>query len=421
MDKTKIGILGMGYVGLPLAMALQKYYNVYAYDIDKEKINQLKKNYDRNNQFSKKKLLSAKNLKFSKNISQLKNCNMYIVAVPTPVKRNNLPDLSLIKKATNDVSKILTKGNTVVYESTVYPGVTEDFCVPILEKKSKLKFNKDFFCGYSPERINPGDNKNTIENIVKITSGSNKYASDLIDEVYKKIVEVGTFKTRSIKVAEAAKVIENAQRDINIAFINEIKIIFDKIGINIYEVLEASKTKWNFLNFKPGFVGGHCIGVDPFYISYLAKKNGYNPKVILSGREVNDRMPAYEASKFYNKILKKNMLNKKINILVLGATFKENCPDLRNSKAVKFIHNLKKDKVKIDVFDPVANQNELKKVLNFNPKFSIKSIKNKKYDGIFIAVNHDYFKKIGYKKISNLTNSKDNVYDFKNLFEKKFN
>ena len=209
---------------------------------------------------------------------------MYIVAVPTPVKKNNLPDLSLIKKATNDVSKLLSKGNIVVYESTVYPGVTEDFCVPILEKKSKLKFNKDFFCGYSPERINPGDNKNTIENIVKITSGSNKYALNLIDKVYKKIVKVGTFKTKSIKVAEAAKVIENAQRDINIAFINEIKIIFDKIGINIYEVLEASKTKWNFLNFKPGFVGGHCIGVDPFYISYLAKKNNYNPRVILSGR-----------------------------------------------------------------------------------------------------------------------------------------
>ena len=421
MDKIKIGILGMGYVGLPLAMALQNYYNIYAYDTDKEKINELKKNYDRNNQFSKKKLLSAKNLNFSKNISQLKSCNMYIVAVPTPVKKNNLPDLSLIKKATNDVSKLLSKGNIVVYESTVYPGVTEDFCVPILEKKSKLKFNKDFFCGYSPERINPGDNKNTIENIVKITSGSNKYALNLIDKVYKKIVKVGTFKTKSIKVAEAAKVIENAQRDINIAFINEIKIIFDKIGINIYEVLEASKTKWNFLNFKPGFVGGHCIGVDPFYISYLAKKNNYNPRVILSGREVNDRMPDYEASKFYNKILKKNRFNKKINILVLGATFKENCPDLRNSKALKFIHNLKKDKVKIDVFDPVANQKELKKVLNFNPKFSIKSIKNKKYDGIFIAVNHDYFKKIGYKKISNLTNSKDNVYDFKNLFEKKFN
>ena len=421
MDKIKIGILGMGYVGLPLAMALQNYYNIYAYDTDKEKINELKKNYDRNNQFSKKKLLSAKNLNFSKNISQLKSCNMYIVAVPTPVKKNNLPDLSLIKKATNDVSKLLSKGNIVVYESTVYPGVTEDFCVPILEKKSKLKFNKDFFCGYSPERINPGDNKNTIENIVKITSGSNKYALNLIDKVYKKIVKVGTFKTKSIKLAEAAKVIENAQRDINIAFINEIKIIFDKIGINIYEVLEASKTKWNFLNFKPGFVGGHCIGVDPFYISYLAKKNNYNPRVILSGREVNDRMPDYEASKFYNKILKKNRFNKKINILVLGATFKENCPDLRNSKALKFIHNLKKDKVKIDVFDPVANQKELKKVLNFNPKFSIKSIKNKKYDGIFIAVNHDYFKKIGYKKISNLTNSKDNVYDFKNLFEKKFN
>ena len=222
-------------------------------------------------------------------------------------------------------------------------------------------------------------------------------------------------------MAEAAKVIENAQRDINIAFINEIKIIFDKIGINIYEVLEASKTKWNFLNFKPGFVGGHCIGVDPFYISYLAKKNNYNPRVILSGREVNDRMPDYEASKFYNKILKKNRFNKKINILVLGAPFKEKGPDLRNSKAVTFSHNLKNDKVKIDVFDPVANKKELKKVLNFNPKFSIKSIKNKKYDGIFIAVNHDYFKKIGYKKISNLTNSKDNVYDFKNLFEKKFN
>ena len=419
MKTIKIGVLGMGYVGLPLAIALQKYYDVYAYDVDIKKISELKNNYDRNNQFSKKKLKLTKNVKYLNSIEGLRDCNVYIVAVPTPVKKNKLPDLNLIKKATKDVSKILNKGNIVIYESTVYPGVTEDFCVPILEKNSKLKFNKDFFCGYSPERINPGDNKNTLENIIKITSGSNTYALKIIDEIYKKIIKAGTFKVKSIKVAEAAKVIENAQRDINIAFINEIKIIFDKIGLNIYEVLDASSTKWNFLNFKPGFVGGHCIGVDPFYISFLAKKNGYNPKVILSGREVNDKMPLYEASNFYKKFIKK--INKKIsNVLVLGATFKENCPDLRNSKAIEFINYIKKDNVNIDVFDPIANQKELKKKLSTKSIIPLESINNKKYDGIFIAVKHDYFKKMGYKKILSFTNSKNNVYDFKNLFKNKF-
>ena len=298
----KIGILGLGYVGLPLAISLQKYFNVLAYDSDKKKINELKNSFDRNNQFSKKNLKNAKKINFFQDIKDLQKCNVYIIAVPTPVNKNNLPDLSILKQATIDVSKLLSKNDTIIYESTVYPGVTEEICVPIIEKKTKLIFNKDFFCGYSPERINPGDKKKTIENIVKITSGSNKKTLNLVDSIYKKISKVGTYKAESIRVAEAAKVIENAQRDINIAFINEVKIIFDKVNINTNQVLKAANTKWNFLNFKPGFVGGHCIGVDPYYLSFMAKNNNYTPKVILSGRKINDNMAHYEAKNFIKKI-----------------------------------------------------------------------------------------------------------------------
>ena len=329
--KIKIGIIGLGYVGLPLAIALQKYFKIDAYDSNLEKIEELRKFKDRNDQFSKILLKRAKNINYHENIEKLENCNIYIVAVPTPVSKSNKPDLSILKKATLEVCKIISKGDTVIYESTVYPGVTEEVCVPIIEAKTKLKLNKSFFCGYSPERINPGDDKRTIEKIVKITSGSNKKTSNLVDKIYKKISKVGTYKTESIKVAEAAKVIENAQRDINIAFMNEIKIIFDKIDIDINQVLKAANTKWNFLNFKPGFVGGHCIGVDPYYLSHLAKKNYYNPKVILSGRNINDNMSFYESLNFSKKIKNLNK-SKKNKILIMGATFKENCKDMRNSK-----------------------------------------------------------------------------------------
>ena len=412
--KIKIGIIGLGYVGLPLAIALQRYFKIDAFDSNLEKIEELRKFKDRNDQFSKILLKRAKNINYHENIEKLENCNIYIVAVPTPVSKSNKPDLSILKKATLEVCKIISKGDTVIYESTVYPGVTEEVCVPIIEAKTKLKLNKSFFCGYSPERINPGDDKRTIEKIVKITSGSNKKTSNLVDKIYKKISKVGTYKTESIKVAEAAKVIENAQRDINIAFMNEIKIIFDKIDIDINQVLKAANTKWNFLNFKPGFVGGHCIGVDPYYLSHLAKKNNYNPKVILSGRNINDNMSFYESLNFSKRIKNLNK-SKKNKILIMGATFKENCKDMRNSKVIDLINYLKKMKFQVDVFDPIPDQKELKKILKFKP---IQSLKNKKFDGIFIAVNHSKFKKIGIKNLTKLTKSSEHIYDFKSIFKK---
>lgn len=411
----KLGILGLGYVGLPLALAFKNFFKVCAFDINLKKVNELKKGFDRNKQFNKEYFKNNKNIKFTNKIKDLKECNVYIVTVPTPIKKGNLPDLDPLKKACELVSKILKKKDIIIFESTVYPTTTESFCVPIVEKKTGYIFNKDFFCGFSPERINPGDSKKKLSNIVKITSGSTKKISREIDSIYKKVIKSGTFKVENIKIAEAAKIIENAQRDINIAFINEIKIIFDKMGIDTFKVLKAASTKWNFLNFTPGLVGGHCIGVDPYYLSYIAKKYNHKPEIILSGRKINNQMPKYEASFFVKNFLepKKSKIKK---VLVLGCTFKENCPDLRNSKVLDLIRSLKKQKIKVSVFDPVASYDEVKSMINQKPLKSLNNLKVK-FDGIFIAQNHNFFKSMGLKKIQKLCYNKSSIYDFKKCFK----
>ncbi len=411
--KKKIAIIGLGYVGLPLVNAFKKKFDVLGFDISLKRINELKNNIDSNNQFIFSKNDNFQNVTFSNNKSLLKTCSFLIVTVPTPIDNKNIPDLTSLKDSCKMIAKNLKKNSTIVFESTVYPGCTEEICVPIIEKYSRKKLNRDFFIGYSPERINVGDKMHMLENIKKIVSGSNKKTTNSIAKLYSKIIKAGVHICSSIKVAEAAKAIENAQRDINIAFINEVTKIFYELDININDVLEAAKTKWNFLDFKPGLVGGHCIGVDPYYLTYKAKKIGFNSQVILSGRGTNDKMSLFLSKIFINELRKKKLGN---NILILGLTFKENVSDIRNSKVFDLINHLKKNKYNIDVFDPLANI-EKKQIKNFN--FLKKIDYKKKYDGIFIAVGHDYFKNIGYKKIKNLTKSKNLIFDFKNIFLKK--
>ena len=417
-NTINISIIGLGYVGLPLAIEFGKSFDVVGYDIDKKRINNLKKKIDSTHQINIKKFLLSKKLTFTNNRDHISKSNIYIVTVPTPITILKKPDLKHIVDSCNLVGSFINQGDIIIFESTVYPGLTEEICVPILEKKSKLKYNKDFFCGYSPERINPGDNKYNIENIIKITSGSNKKISDFVDKLYKTIIKAGTFKASSIKVAEAAKVIENSQRDINIAFMNELSLIFDKLNIDTNEVLKAANTKWNFLPFTPGLVGGHCIGVDPYYLTFKSKKVGINPQIILSGRLVNDSFPI-----FIEKKLIKNMNKSSIRILnsrtlIMGLTFKENCSDVRNSKVFDIIDLLYKRKMKIDVYDPLIDQ-----TLINQKKFSfIKKMKTNYYDSIIIAVPHKEFKKIGSKRIIYSAKKNNIIFDIKNIFpnEKKF-
>lgn len=413
--KKKICVIGLGYVGLPLLVNLAKKYKVIGYDQNEKRIKQLKKLFDKNNEITKIELRN-KNINLIHEHQKIKYSNFYIIAVPTPVNSIKKPDLKIINKATKIVAKYLKKNDIVVFESTVFPGYTRDIAVPILEKYSDLKFNIDFSCGYSPERINPGDTKHTIKNIIKVTSGSNKKALFEINEVYKSIVKAGIFPAKSIEVAEAAKVIENTQRDINIALINEFQVLFDKLNLSTHQILEAASTKWNFLNFKPGLVGGHCIGVDPYYLTYKAKQVGYMPKVILSGRNLNDSMSGYYAQRFVKKII----LNKKKNykILILGLTFKENCNDTRNSKIFEIAKKLAKKSI-VDVFDPHVKKDDLFK-FNNRIKF-IKTISKNKYDGIFIGVKHTIFQKMGIKNIKKFGNKKCIIYDLKNMFNKKDN
>ena len=404
-----ISIIGLGYVGLPLALMLSKKYTVIGYDVNKIRINSLCNNIDSNLQFTKKKLSSFKNITYTHDDSLIKGSSIFIVTVPTPVKKKK-PDLYFLTRATETVAKYLSKKSIVVYESTVYPGITENFCGNILSKVSKLKYKKDFFLAYSPERINPGDKKRTIDKITKVIGASDKKTLKKICKIYQSFLGNNIYKATSIAVAEAAKVIENSQRDINIAFMNEIKNIFDKGGIDIYEILDAAKTKWNFLNFEPGLVGGHCIGVDPFYLAEYAKQNNIKPRVILSGRFTNEN----EVNNLKNKVL--NSLNKykKPKIIVLGCTFKENCPDIRNSKVVDLIHKLEKKNISIDIFDNWIN-NDDKKYVNAN--FVDKIPYRKNYNLILIAVKHDLFKNIGMnriKKISKFNNTL--VMDYKKIF-----
>tara|TARA_Y100000816_G_C26095804_1_gene579900 strand:+ start:1048 stop:2316 length:1269 start_codon:yes stop_codon:yes gene_type:complete len=410
-SKIRISIIGMGYVGLPLAIEFERYYPVIGFDTNKDRIKNLQIYNDETREVSKINLKKAENLSFTNNALDIKNCNVFIVCVPTPLKSNNTPNLSSLKKACKIVSKCLKTNDTVIFESTVYPGLTEEVCIPLIEKETGLKCNSDFQVGYSPERVNPGDKYHRIENTIKITSGSNKYASKFIDNLYKKIVKVGTHRVSSIKAAEAAKIIENTQRDLNIALINELSMIFDKMGLNTYEILEAAGTKWNFLSFEPGLVGGHCIGIDPYYLTYKAKKINFDPKVILSGRYVNDHMAKYFGNKIHYLISKTKNQGKKI--LIMGVTFKENCPDIRNSKVFELINFLRNKKYKIDVHDPCANPLNVKK--EFDIKL-LKEIKSKNYDAIFVSLAHDYYLKMGHNKIKNHLKKNGFIFDLKNAF-----
>ncbi|ERJ30163.1 hypothetical protein UNSWCS_264 [Campylobacter concisus UNSWCS] len=402
----KIAVVGLGYVGLPLAAAFSEKYEVVGFDVNAKRIEELKSGYDRTLELSNEQMKKAidNGMKFSLNLDDIRSCNFFIVTVPTPIDKNKRPDLTPVVKATQSVAKVLKKGDIVVYESTVYPGVTEEICVPLLEK-SGLKFNKDFFCGYSPERINPGDKEHTVTKIKKITSGSTPEIADKVDEIYRSIITAGTHKASSIKVAEAAKVIENTQRDINIAFINELAMLFEKLHINTIDVLEAAGTKWNFLNFRPGLVGGHCIGVDPYYLTHKAQEVGYNPEMILAGRRINDDMGRYAADQVIKLMIRKGVLINKARVLVLGMTFKENCPDIRNSRVIDVVDELKDFGCKVDVTDPWADSAEVKHEYGFD---LVKEYNLDDYDCIVIAVAHNEFKKLNLKGRL--------VYDIKNIY-----
>ncbi len=411
--KNKIAIIGMGYVGLPLAIAFSKKFKVLGYDVDKNRVNELKKNIDRTNEVNKKSFNN--NVNFTTKEKDLIDSNIFIVTVPTPIKINKEPNLKPLKEACLLIARFIKKKSFVIFESTVYPGCTDEYCIPLIEKFSGFKINKDFYCGYSPERINPGDKKHRLENIKKIVSGSNPYSLKFINNLYNKIIKVGTVKVSSIKIAEAAKIIENTQRDLNIAFMNELSLLFKKMNLDSEEVINAASTKWNFIKFKPGLVGGHCINVDPYYLTYKAKKIGYDPKIILAGRNLNDAMAKNVVQNYLKKTQEKNNKRKKIKTLIMGITFKENCPDIRNSQIIKIYNLLKLKSQTIDVYDPVCDKELLYK------KHKIKLIKNlnKDYDGVIVAVAHKQFiNLIKNKKI--FKSKKTIIYDLKHLIPKKF-
>ncbi len=414
--KKKIAIIGVGYVGLPLAIEFGKKFETIAYDKNLNKIRNLKKNIDINNEHSKIEIKKAKKLFFSNNLNDIKFCNVFIFTLPTPIFKNKLPDLSILKKSLIDIGNFLKKNDLVVFESTVYPGATEEVFVPILEKISKLKLNKDFYCGYSPERINPGDKKKKIKDIIKITSGSNLKSLKKVDDLYRSIIKAGTFKAKSIKIAEASKVIENTQRDINIALVNELSQIFNKLKIDTQSVLEAARTKWNFLDFKPGLVGGHCIGVDPYYLTYKAKQKGHNPKVILSGRSINENLDNYIFKKIDNILNNKKLIYSKLNVLFMGLAFKENCSDTRNSKVFKIIDKYINKKSKINLYDPNIAKFSLDKKYQ---KFYIKDLKKNTYNLIIISIKHDQFKKIKFSQIKNYCKKNYVIIDLKSIFPSK--
>jgi len=401
----KLGIIGLGYVGLPLAL-----------EFSKNRIEELNSGIDKNLESSKEEIQNSKQLNFTNNVEDLKYANCFIVTVPTPINELKKPDLQPLLQASEMIGKIIKKGDLIIYESTVYPGCTEEVCVPILEKFSNLKFNQDFFCGYSPERINPGDKKHTISNIKKITSGSTPKILDLIDNLYNEIIIAGTHRASSIKVAEAAKVIENTQRDINIALINELSMIFSKLNIDTKEVLDAAGSKWNFLHFKPGLVGGHCIGVDPYYLTYKAESVGHHPKIILAGREINDNMGSHVVSEMIKKMEEKKINIKNSKILIMGITFKENCSDIRNSGVKIVFERLKKYTDNIDLYDPWTDSEGIKKIYGINPQ---QKLNKGNYDVIIMTVRHKIFIEMGKIEILNLCKKNHIIYDLKYLFTKE--
>ncbi len=418
----KLSVIGLGYVGLPLAVAFSEKYKVTGFDINQKRVDELNKGIDSTLEVSEDELKSAltnNQLQITSNLEDIKDSNVYIITVPTPIDSHKNPDLTPLKKASEAVGKVLKKGDIVIYESTVYPGCTEEVCVPILEKVSGLKFNEDFFVGYSPERINPGDKEHTVKKILKVTSGSTPEAAKEIDELYASIIEAGTHLAPSIKVAEAAKVIENTQRDINIAFVNELALIFDKLNIDTKDVLEAAGTKWNFLKFTPGLVGGHCIGVDPYYLTYKAKEIGYHPEIILAGRRLNDNMGIFVANKVIKLMIQKGHTIKGSKVLVLGITFKENCPDIRNSRVIDVIRELEEFGVNVDVYDPWADRDEVKREYNIELIENGK-LKMENYDGIVLAVAHKEFKDLEPLIQNSKFKTKNSliVYDIKSFFDK---
>lgn len=412
MNKNKIAIVGLGYVGLPLAVEFGKKHEVIGFDINKQRIAELTEGNDRTLETTKEDILSSTFLTFSYDQEQLRTCTIFIVTVPTPVDQYNRPDLTPLVKASETVGKVLKKGDIVVYESTVYPGCTEQDCVPVLERVSGLKYNTDFFCGYSPERINPGDKEHTVTKILKVTSGSTPEVAETVDQLYRSIIVAGTFKAASIKVAEAAKVIENSQRDINIAFVNELAKIFNKIGIDTNDVLDAAGTKWNFLKFKPGLVGGHCIGVDPYYLAQKAQEVGYHPEIILAGRRLNDGMGAYVVHETVKLMIEKNIQVKGADVLVLGFTFKENCPDVRNTKVVDIINELNAYKTNITIYDPWASPEEVNHEYGMVTTDKAGDVLNKRYDAIILAVSHREFAELDF---ASLLKTEAVLYDIKSF------
>jgi UDP-N-acetyl-D-galactosamine dehydrogenase len=411
-EDIKIGVIGLGYVGLPLAVEFGKSMETIGFDIDQGRIKELEEGHDRTLEVSDDELAGATRLRYTSSLEQIKDCNIYIVTVPTPIDKFKRPDLTPLIKASETVGKVLAKDDIVIYESTVYPGATEEECVPVLEAFSGLKYNKDFYCGYSPERINPGDKVHTFTTIKKVTAGSTPEIGKIVDGLYSKVVKAGTHLASSIRVAEAAKVIENSQRDINIAFVNELAMVFNRMGIDTLEVLEAAGTKWNFLPFRPGLVGGHCIGVDPYYLTHKAQELGYNPEIILAGRRLNDNMGSFVAGQVVKLMIKKEHRISGAKVLVLGITFKENCPDIRNSRVIDIIRELEEFGVKVETFDPWADPKEVKDEYGIGLISEDQLKSNGSYDAVVLAVSHKNFLELDYMK---LKNNQTIIYDVKGI------
>ncbi|GGW86858.1 Vi polysaccharide biosynthesis UDP-N-acetylglucosamine C-6 dehydrogenase TviB [Alteromonas halophila] len=414
-NKEKIAVIGLGYVGLPLAVAFGKQYSTVGFDINKKRVEELQSGVDHTLEVAEQELAETQHLSYSANKEDLSDCDYIIVTVPTPIDKNKQPDLTPLRKASEMIGSIIRPGTVVVFESTVYPGATEEDCVPIIEELSGLTFNKDFYAGYSPERINPGDKTHRLESIVKVTSGSTPEIADRVDALYKTIITAGTHRASSIKVAEAAKVIENTQRDLNIALINELTMIFSRLNIDTEEVLQAAGSKWNFLPFRPGLVGGHCIGVDPYYLTHKAEEIGHHPEVILAGRRINDHMGEYVVGRLVKKMLNEKIMANGSNVLLMGITFKENCPDIRNTRVVDIVHELHDYHVNVDIYDPWAEADEVRHEYGLD---LVDEPQKGKYDAIITAVAHEQFKELGGKRVREFGKDKCVLFDLKYIFDK---